>query len=139
MTREINTGCFVLLIFVLYAALSQVVATKCSSTNSCPDTQHCCRRNNVCRSNSIDEPCSYSSQCAPGEYCCDGKCTLNCSSCTSNGHCLSGERCCGPSSVGENLNSTCRKYCSGKLCVDYYDCPGFPQYCCAGICQFLLS
>jgi len=138
MVCEVKTG-FCALIFVLFGAFSQVAATKCSSKNSCPGTQHCCRRNSVCRSNCVNKPCLYSSQCAPGKYCCDGKCTLNCSSCSYDSHCLSGETCCGPSSVGENLNSTCRKYCSGKLCVDNYDCPGSTQYCCAGVWMFLLS
>ena len=49
---------------------------------------------------------------------------------------MSGETCCGPSSVGENLNSTCEKYsCLCSLCVDDSDCPGSLHNCCAGVCQ----
>ena len=139
MMHAVKTGCFCVLLFVLYAAFFGAAATECSSTNSCPGTQHCCRRNNVCRNNCVNEPCWHSSNCAPGEYCCEGKCTLNCSSCSSDSHCLLEEKCCGPSSVGENLNSTCEKYCFSKLCVDYSDCPGFPQYCCAGVCNIECS
>ena len=134
MACEVKTG-FCVLIFVLYAGFSQVAATKCLYASSCPGTQHFCRRNNVCRNNCINEPCSYSGECALGEYCCDGKCTLNCSSCSYDHHCLSGETCCGPSSVGENLNSTCGKYCSVKLCVDDSDCSGSLHNCCAGVCR----
>ena len=137
--RVMPTGCFCVLLFVLYATLFGAVATKCSSTSSCPGIQYCCRRNNVCLNNCIDEPCSYLTQCARGKYCCDGKCSLNCSSCFYDLHCPFLETCCGPLSVGENLNSTCKKSsCLGKLCVDNYDCPGF-LYCCAGISQFECS
>ena len=139
MMRVMTTGCFCVLLFVLYATLFGSVATKCSSTSSCPGIQYCCRRNNVCLNNCIDEPCSYLTQCARGKYCCDGKCSLNCSSCFYDLHCLFLETCCGPLSVGENLNSTCKKSsCLGKLCVDNYDCPGY-LHCCAGICQFECS
>ena len=139
MMRAVKTGCFCVLLFILYTAFFGAAATKCSSTNSCPGTQHCCRQNNVCRNNYVNEPCWYSSHCAPGEYCCEGKCTLDCPSCSYDSHCLSEEKCCGPSSVGENLNSTCETYCFSKLRVDYSDCPGFQQYCCAGVCNIECS
>ncbi|CAB4023238.1 host cell factor 1-like isoform X5 [Paramuricea clavata] len=71
--------------------------------------------------------CTSSTFCAQsrGESCCDGKCSLNCPSCTSDRDCLLGGFCCG---LDGAPNRQCARSCIGMLCISDRHCAS-GEYC----------